>query len=44
MLRSAGVTTTLTQTRDTMHGFDMAQRSEITEHQVTERCKWLGEW
>ena len=44
MLRSAGVTTTLTQTRGTMHGFDMAQRSEITEHQVTERCKWLGEW
>lgn len=44
MLHSAGVATVHTQTRGTMHGFDMAQRSEITEHQITERCKWLMKW
>lgn len=43
-LQSAGVATTHTQTKSTMHGFDMAQRSEITQHQIAERCKWLVEW
>lgn len=44
LLRSAGVSTTNIATKGTMHGFDMAQRSAITQHQITERCKWLGEW
>lgn len=44
MLQSAGVATTHTQTTGTMHGFDMAQRSEITQRQIAERCNWLGEW
>ena len=44
LLQSACVATTHTQTKSTMHGFDMAQRSEITEHQITERCKWLMKW
>ena len=44
ILQSAGVATTHTQVAGTMHGFDMAQRSGITEHQIAERCKWLGEW
>ena len=44
ILQSAGVATTHTQVTGTMHGFDMAQRSGITEHQIAERCKWLGEW
>ena len=44
ILQSAGVATTHTQVAGTMHGFDMAQRSAITKHQITERCKWLGEW
>lgn len=44
MLTEAGVATTRTQTKGTMHGFDMAQRSEITERQITARCEWLAEW
>ena len=44
MLESAGVATTHMATKGTMHGFDMAQRSEITQRQISERCKWLGEW
>lgn len=44
ILQSAGVAITHAQVKGTMHGFDMAQRSEITERQITERCKWLGEW
>lgn len=44
MLQDVGVATTLSPTVGTMHGFDMAQRSEITQRQITERCKWLGEW
>lgn len=44
LLQCAEVATTLIETKGTMHGFDMAQRSEITQHQITERCKWLGEW
>ena len=43
MLQSAGVVTTYVQTEGTMHGFDMAQRSELTQQQITERCKWLGD-
>lgn len=43
-LQYAGVATTHSQTKGTMHGFDMAQRSEITQRQISERCKWLGEW
>ena len=43
-LQRAGVATTHTQTAGTMHGFDMAQHSEITQRQIAERCKWLGEW
>ena len=42
-LQNAGVATTHTQTKGTMHGFDMAQRSEITQRQIAERCKWLVE-
>jgi acetyl esterase/lipase len=44
MLQSVGVATTHHPTTGTMHGFDMAQRSEITQHQITKRCNWLGEW
>ena len=44
LLQCAGVATTHTQIQDTMHGFDMAQRSAITQQQIVERCKWLGEW
>lgn len=44
ILQTAGVATTHAQVKGTMHGFDMAQRSEITQRQITERCKWLGEW
>lgn len=44
LLRSAGVTTTNIATKGTMHGFDMVQKSTITQHQITERCKWLSEW
>lgn len=44
LLQRAGVATHLIETKGTMHGFDMAQRSEITEHQIAERCKWLKEW
>lgn len=44
LLQSAGITTTNIATKGTMHGFDMAQHSAITQHQITERCKWLGEW
>lgn len=40
----AGVATAHIQTKGTMHGFDMAQKSEITRQQIAERCKWLGEW
>lgn len=42
-LQNAGVATTHSQTKGTMHGFDMAQRSEITKRQIAERCKWLEE-
>lgn len=41
-LTEAGVATTHTQTKGTMHGFDMAQRSEITQRQITARCEWLA--
>ena len=44
LLQRAGVATHLIETKGTMHGFDVAQRSGITEHQIAERCKWLGEW
>lgn len=44
MLQSSGVATTCIQTDGTMHGFDMAQQSDITQHQIAERCKWLREW
>lgn len=44
MLLSAGAATTLAQTVGTMHGFDMAQRSQITQRQIAERCRWLSEW
>ena len=44
ILQGAGVATIHTQTKGTMHGFDMAQQSEITQRQIDERCKWLGEW
>lgn len=44
LLQNVGVMTTLSQTKGTMHGFDMAQQSEITVRQITERCKWLSEW
>lgn len=44
LLQRAGVATRLIETKGTMHGFDIAQRSEITQYQITERCKWLGEW
>ena len=44
LLQRAGVATHLIETKGTMHGFDMAQRSGITERQIAERCKWLGEW
>ena len=43
MLQNARVATTHTLIQGTMHGFDMAQRSEITQRQITERCKWLCE-
>ena len=43
MLQNARVATTHTLIQGTMHGFDMAQHSEITQRQITERCKWLGE-
>lgn len=41
LLQRAGVATRLIETKGTMHGFDMAQRSGITERQIAERCKWL---
>lgn len=41
MLHNAGVLTTCIRTEGTMHGFDMVQHSEITRHQIVERCKWL---
>lgn len=44
LLQRAGVATHLIETKGTMHGFDMAQRSGITERQIAERCKWLEEW
>ena len=44
LLQSAGVATTHTKTKGTMHGFDMAQRSQITQSYISERCKWLGQW
>ena len=43
MLQNARVATTHTLIQGTMHGFDMALHSEITQRQITERCKWLGE-
>ena len=42
MLESVGIETTHTNIKGTMHGFDMAQRSEITQRQVTARCTWLA--
>ncbi|MBR2032417.1 MAG: alpha/beta hydrolase [Alistipes sp.] len=44
ILQGAGVAITHAQISGTMHGFDMAQRSDITQRQITERCKWLVEW
>ena len=44
LLQSTGIPTVHSQIKGTMHGFDMAQRSEITQHQIAARCKWLGEW
>lgn len=44
MLQGVGVVTAHVETKGTMHGFDMAQRSDVTRHQISERCKWLGEW
>ena len=44
ILQSADVAITHAQIKGTMHGFDMAQRSDITQRQITERCKWLVEW
>lgn len=44
ILESAGVAITQIETKGTMHGFDMAQRSEITQRQISDRCKWLAEW
>lgn len=44
ILQGAGVAITHAQISGTMHGFDMAQRSDITQRQITERCKWLSEW
>ena len=43
ILQNACVATTHTLIQGTMHGFDMAQRSAITQRQITERCKWLVE-
>ena len=42
MLTAAGVATTYTQTKGTMHGFDMTQRSDITQQQISVRCAWLS--
>lgn len=42
MLSNAGVATLYTPTKGTMHGFDIAQRSPITQSQITARCKWLS--
>lgn len=44
ILQGAGVAITHAQIKGTMHGFDMSQRSAITKHQITERCKWLEKW
>ena len=44
MLRQADVATIHVEVKGTMHGFDMAQRSAITERQISERCKWLKGW
>lgn len=44
ILQGVGVVTTHVQIKGTMHGFDMAQRSAITKHQIDERCRWLVEW
>jgi acetyl esterase len=41
-LRKAGIEVTLNETRGTMHGFDIAQRSPITQAQIAARCKWLS--
>lgn len=40
-LQDAGVETSYIATKGTMHGFDMAQKSDITLAQIEARCKWL---
>lgn len=40
-LQGVGVPTTYIATKGTLHGFDMAQKSEITQSQVEARCEWL---
>lgn len=42
LLLQAGVPTTYVDTHHTMHGFDMVQDSEITQSQISMRCKWIG--
>ena len=42
LLSQAGVPTTYVDTQHTMHGFDMVQKSEITQSQIAMRCKWIG--
>ena len=44
LLQSAGVEVAHIRTKGTMHGFDMVQRSQITQSYISERCKWLGQW
>ena len=41
ILQRAGVPTTHIQTKSTMHGFDMVQRSPITQRQIELRCDFL---
>ena len=40
-LQEVGVQTIYIATKGTMHGFDMVQKSEITQSQVSARCEWL---
>lgn len=40
-LQEVGVQTTYIATKGTIHGFDMAQKSEITQSQVSARCEWF---
>lgn len=41
MLQDAGTATTYTATERTMHGFDMAHNSHITQQQIAQRCEWI---